>query len=512
MAVLGYKMFLWLSLSSIKVLTGHCPGEYNGQYDKVNAMKNKRRTKAPILIYPVAALLIVTGYSLACAEVSQEPLEAFKKGERVLILAPHPDDEAIACAGVIQEALSSQAKVKVALLTNGEHNEFAFIVYEKRITFRKNEFIHMGDVRRQESIKAMSVLGLKSEDLIFLGYPDFGTFSIFAKYWSQERPYRSWLTRISDVPYDEAVSPGAEYLGENILKDLEQVILEYKPDKIFVSHPFDVNVDHKSLYLFLQVALADLKGKFPSPKVYPYLVHHRGWPLPRHYHPKLKLGPPKGMSESGIQWFRFELSPEQQDKKHKAILCYKSQTESSAFYLLAFARSNELFGEYPVVNLGSQPRALGKNTFFLGLSRFFQVPGPEDDPAGNNIDIDLGQVTYGLSGESLLVKISKPQHLIYRFFTMTYLFGYSYSKPFADMPKIRVVTKHDDFRVFDGKEMIKTGAASLELGDKELTLKIPLGLLGNPDFILTSTNSYTGKEEGMDSAVYTSGFRRININ
>ncbi|MDD5409274.1 MAG: PIG-L family deacetylase, partial [Candidatus Omnitrophica bacterium] len=68
-------------------------------------------------------------------------LEPFKKGERVLILSPHPDDEAIACAGVIQRALEAGAKIKIVYLTNGDHNELAFIVYEKRITVRQGEFV-----------------------------------------------------------------------------------------------------------------------------------------------------------------------------------------------------------------------------------------------------------------------------------------------------------------------------------------------------------------------------------
>ena len=185
-------------------------------------------------------------------------LEPFKEGERVLILAPHPDDEAIACAGVIQQALQAGAKVKIIYLTNGDHNELAFIVYEKRITMRQGEFVHMGKVRQQESIKAMKFLGLSEADLVFLGYPDYGTFNIFSRYWQTNKPFRDRLTRISSVPYKENPSYGAEYCGESILSDLSRQILDYRPHKIFVSHPADVNVDHKSLYLFLQVALSDL--------------------------------------------------------------------------------------------------------------------------------------------------------------------------------------------------------------------------------------------------------------
>ena len=75
-------------------------------------------------------------------------LEPIKKTDRILILAPHPDDETIGCAGIIQEAVSKGAEMKVVYLTNGDHNQISFIVYEKRLTLRTGEFIHMGQVRR----------------------------------------------------------------------------------------------------------------------------------------------------------------------------------------------------------------------------------------------------------------------------------------------------------------------------------------------------------------------------
>jgi len=194
-------------------------------------------------------------------------IEPINKNDRLLILAPHPDDETIGCAGVIQQALKAGAEVRVVYLTNGDHNEFAFIVYEKRITFRRAEFIHMGLVRRQEAIAAMRLLGLSQDKLTFLGYPDNGTLAIFNRYWQVKKPFRSLLTRISSVPYKTDLSFGAPYVGESILADLKKVIFDYKPTKIFVSHPADVNGDHRALYLFLQVALRDLGKQIPKTKV-----------------------------------------------------------------------------------------------------------------------------------------------------------------------------------------------------------------------------------------------------
>ena len=131
--------------------------------------------------------------SSAAQETPLRPLksiESFKKAERVLVLVPHPDDEAIACAGVIQSALSAGSKLKIVYLTNGDHNQLSFIVYEKRLTVRKGEFVHMGEVRKKEALAAMNFLGVNKNDLVFLGYPDFGTFNMFSEYWASKKPYK----------------------------------------------------------------------------------------------------------------------------------------------------------------------------------------------------------------------------------------------------------------------------------------------------------------------------------
>ena len=446
------------------------------------------------IIIILFCLSLATGYGYSQSP-SPSPvvnnLEPIKKGDRILILAPHPDDEAIGCAGIIQQAVKLGAKIRVVYLTNGDHNQISFIVYEKRLTFRKGEFIHMGEVRRLEAIKAMQLLGVSEKNLVFLGYPDFGTFTIFSQYWQDEKPFRSLLTRISSVPYKENLSYGAPYKGESILNDLKKVLLDYKPSKIFVSHPADANVDHKTLYLFLEIALSDLSKNLPPPKIYPYLIHCVGWPLPRHYHPELSLIPPKQFLDSQINWVKFELTPEQLDKKYQAILCYKSQTESSAFYLLSFARKNELFGDYPEVKV-VPPHKHGEIASFFGFSNMFIDSGIGTIGDIDNLIEGEGQVSYGLMEDSLLIRIDKTKELSHRFSVMFYLFGYSYNKPFAQMPKMRIVTKYNRFKVFDAKKMIKPEGVTLELKAKELILKVPLKILGEPDFVLASAKTYAG--------------------
>jgi len=419
-------------------------------------------------------------------------LESFNNNDRILILAPHPDDESIACAGIIQKALAAGAQVRVVYLTNGDHNELAFIVYEKRITFRQGEFIHLGKLRQQEAVKAMKFLGLPENNLVFLGYPDYGTFQIFCKYWQTPKPFRDRLTRISSVPYKDNPSYGAGYVGENILGDLTRQILDYQPNKIFVSHPGDVNVDHKALYLFLQVALSDLETRILAPEVYPYLVHCVGWPKPRHYHPELELYPPDKFTGSRISWITSGLNLEELTKKYQAILSYKSQTHSSAFYLFSFARKNELFSDFPTLKLRPQSASGGSGISYSDASQMYadeEYPFDFDRP--ETIE-DQGSVSYAVTDGYFVVRLDKPKKLSRRFGAMLYIFGYSRSTPFAQMPKIRIITKGKSCKVFSSKDRVINPGVCLDFEKNSLILKIPLKLLGQPDYVLTALKAYHG--------------------
>ena len=433
-------------------------------------------------------------------------LESFKQDERVLILAPHPDDEVIACAGVIQQALKAGAKVKIVYLTNGDHNELAFIVYEKRITVRQGEFVHMGRLRQQESIKAMKFLGLTEDDLVFLGYPDYGTFAIFSQYWRTPKPFRDRLTRISSVPYKDNPSYGAPYQGESILSDLTRQLIDYKPDKIFVSHPADVNVDHKSLYLFLQVALSDLEGLMPKPKVYPYIVHCVGWPKPRHYHPELELYPPDKFIGSQINWQRLNLSFEELEKKYHSIFSYKSQTASSAFYLLAFARENELFGDYPALELNPQTTLKDKVISYFGFSKMSKKSEDLESFKQDDLVEDKAQVSYAQTDDYFIIRVDKTKKLSRGFGVMLYIFGYSKDTSFAEMPKIQIITKGNKFKVLNAKKRITNSKVALDFSSNSLILKIPLEFLNDPDYVLVSLKAY---HENL--SVDAIGFRKVKI-
>ena len=444
-------------------------------------MPKKVFIRKVLIIYLIFLTPIFIGQIYAAELIGEIP--NFEANDRVLILAPHPDDEALGTAGVLQKALQAGAKVKVALFTNGDNNELAFIVYEKRLTFRKSEFLHMGEVRRKETIAAMEFLGLKQDDIVFMGYPDFGTMEILAKYWGETKPYRSMFPGQTAVPYPEALSPKAPYVGESILKDIKKIISEFKPTKIFVSHPLDTNRDHRALYVFLRIALWDLEDVLQKPQVFPYIVHVVKWPLPRGYHPALTLEPPSEISNREIPWQVLTLSDDAIKKKHDAIKFYKSQIKCDPPYLFTFARKNELFGDYPEVRLKRQGNGEVK-WWDIGIADEIEYS------EGNKTKNEISYLGYALQDNNLLIKLELKSKILEDFGIMINLLGYNKGINFAQMPKIQLNFGLSGLHIKEKKQPLFIKNVQFLSKGNELILKIPLFVLGNPKYLFSCVRTH----------------------
>lgn len=419
-----------------------------------------------------------------CQDISSIP--KFEKGDRVLILSPHPDDESIATAGVLQKALSSGAKVKVVCYTNGDANELSFILYEKRLTILKGAILQMGEVRRKETLAAMKFLGLDPSQIIFLGYPDFGTMSILTRYWGPVKPYKSLFARVRSVFYPEAMSFHAPYVGESILKDIKKILLDFKPTKIFVSHPVDTNRDHRSLYVFLRVALWDLEEKIGKPQVFPYLIHVTGWPRTHGYYPERTLNPPD--KYSAIQWQQSLLTQGEVQKKHDAISFYKSQLEFEPSYLFSFARPNELFGDYPVLVL---KRQAGPEMLWQDIGIDMDKLGENATPQAKEAALSSNSISYiafARHEDNLWVKFILNKEIDKTFGISLYLLGFSKQKDFSSMPKIRITLGTFGVKIMDKNKKFIMEGFQMAYKNRSIVLKIPLKDLGEPDRIFTSSH------------------------
>lgn len=422
--------------------------------------------------------------SLPLEANDQRPHLELSSTDRILVIAPHPDDEVIGAAGVIQEAHRLNIPIRVMYVTNGDSNSLAFLYYKKRPVLGRKEAFEMGKVRQEEAVDAMTYLGLNQDQLIFLGYPDYGTLNIFRKYWKSKKDYRSVLTRVDHVPYTMSLSPDAKYNASSILADFKTVLLDFKPTKIFVTHPADGNGDHQAAYLFLRVALWDLVGQINDPLMYTYLVHATNWPRPLGFYPKSRLEPQKNLQQQENQWSDFELSSDQLEKKHKVIQYYKTQIPYKPKYLFTFVRANELFSDIHELEL--RPQVLNADTWAEAEEKQYPC---QNGSCGKGAF--LKSVVYALGPEQLNVRIGLNQSAGRDFKVDLYLFGYKKNVLFSEMPKIYLRINRDfQAEVFDGKKPIRSKGVRVSKSGNAIVVSLPLALLGDPEKVMGSANMY----------------------
>jgi LmbE family N-acetylglucosaminyl deacetylase len=112
------------------------------------------------------------------------------RGERLLVLAPHPDDEVIACGGLVAQHLRENRKVRIVIATNGAEQ---------------------GDApsREEESRRGVAILG-EGAEIEFLGFPDRG-------------------------------------LDDHVAERLYDELRTFLPDLILVPSPIEIHPDHVAL-------------------------------------------------------------------------------------------------------------------------------------------------------------------------------------------------------------------------------------------------------------------------
>jgi LmbE family N-acetylglucosaminyl deacetylase len=84
-------------------------------------------------------------------------------GGRVMVLAPHMDDEIIGCGGAIARHAQAGAQIQVVFLTDGR---YGFAVDQFTGEERKRKEMEVIAARKDEARRALDVLGIK--DLVFL--------------------------------------------------------------------------------------------------------------------------------------------------------------------------------------------------------------------------------------------------------------------------------------------------------------------------------------------------------
>jgi LmbE family N-acetylglucosaminyl deacetylase len=212
--------------------------------------------------------------------------------DRLLLLAPHPDDETLAAGGLLQLAARLGAAVRVLYITRGENNPWAQRVGELRLRIGPGDRIRWGEKRWAEALSALASLGLPDGAAHCLELPDQG---------------------LSDLLFRGDASP---------VDALVEEFARWRPTVVVAPAIWDAHPDHSALGLFFRIALE--RAGNPMPLVLQYVVHRRSEP-----------------DRAGS--YRVTLDGRMARSKREAILCHRSQVMLRRGFLLRFVGPEERF-------------------------------------------------------------------------------------------------------------------------------------------------------------------------
>ena len=129
-------------------------------------------------------------------------------GERIIVFAPHPDDETLGCGGTIRLLVQFKKQVKVVFLTSGNMADPAHRL--SGVAAGNNNVTEYALLREKEAGRAMSALGVS--DYEFLRFPDRELSSHY----------------------------------ESIFQKLSCLVKQYQPDTIYSPSMLELHPDHRT--------------------------------------------------------------------------------------------------------------------------------------------------------------------------------------------------------------------------------------------------------------------------
>ncbi|BAY23484.1 LmbE family protein [Calothrix sp. NIES-2100] len=216
-----------------------------------------------------------------------QPLKLSHKS--VMVFSPHQDDETFGCGGMIAWKREHGIPVIVTFLTDGQGSGNS--------NHTQNQIIQ---IRKQEAVNALEILGVKPSEIYFLEKPD-GT-----------------------LPYlkDEE--------RQQTIKQITELLKRYQPGEVYVPHRKDCHRDHEATYELVRDAIAQTEMKLDLLQ-YPIWLF---WRAPLFILLKLPdIAAAYYISIASVQ-----------DKKNRAISAYSSQIYSlHPGFIQRFLSKHEIF-------------------------------------------------------------------------------------------------------------------------------------------------------------------------
>jgi len=197
---------------------------------------------------PLAASALLAGGAGAAA------LPPLDSATSLLVVSPHPDDETLCCAGVIQRVIRAGGQVSVLWITSGDAARIDLLLMTRSLFPAPARARELGEQRMREAREATARLGVPPAAQLFLGYPDGGIEKLLGAH--RARLYTSPTTAVAAVPYADALYPGHPYTGEALERDLLAVLERLKPTLILAPSELDLHPDHRAASRLTQSVIA----------------------------------------------------------------------------------------------------------------------------------------------------------------------------------------------------------------------------------------------------------------
>lgn len=216
-----------------------------------------------------------------------ETIKGILSVKTVMVIAPHPDDETLACGGTVVRLCEAGVRVRIVIVTDGS-------VHGAK---------ELAKIRQTEAQKAARKLGVSETDLVFLSYPD----------------------------------GKASEKSDQIAKDLAAQIWLCSPDIVFAPYRIDGHADHRAVARVVE-------GLRENGKITARILWYPVWFWPRGAMEHI-------MKPSLFRTHRrMDIGAVDLMKKRDAFAVYRSQTQGAApvlgkDFLASFFGKTELFFE-----------------------------------------------------------------------------------------------------------------------------------------------------------------------
>jgi N-acetylglucosamine malate deacetylase 1 len=201
----------------------------------------------------------------------------------ILVVAPHPDDEAIGCGGAICLHAARGDRVTALFMTSGE------------LGLKQLPCAEAWRVRETEAQEAAKVLGLAG--VTFLRCPD-------------------WLL--------------GEHVEETAVR-LQKVLCDEKPHLLYLPHPGDAHPDHQAALPIVQAAL---RGHACPPALLAYEV----WTPLSEYDEVKDVSAEMDRKLAAIRCYRSQLGPFQYERAARGLNEYRGAMAGRCHYAEVFRR------------------------------------------------------------------------------------------------------------------------------------------------------------------------------